>query len=193
MYPAATLEIESPETIENWRPLVQWLLAIPHVVVLYFLGIAGVVAWVVAWFTTVFTGRLSEEVAGWLAMIHRYQFRVTAYTGFMYEEYPPFDFTRTLEEPGGSPVSVSFEPQFEERDRLTCVLRIFWLIPIAIFSAIVYFAATILWIGAFFAVLFTGRWPEGLLDFVVKALRLNLRANTYGSFLTDQYPPFALE
>lgn len=193
MYSPATFEIETPETIDNWRPLVQWLLAIPHVVVLYFLSIAGFIAWVVAWFTTVFTGRLSEEVAGWLAMIYRYQHRVTAYSGFMYEEYPPFDFTRTVDEPGGSPVSVSFQPQYEDRNRLTCALRIFWLIPIAIFGAIIFFAASILWIGAFFVVLFTGRWPEGIWEFVVKALRLNLRVNTYASLLTDQYPPFAIE
>ena len=193
MYPPATFEIETPDRIENWRPLVQWLLAIPHFIVLYALGIVGFFFWVIAWFTTVFTGRLSAETAGWLAMIYRYQFRVTTYAGFMHDRDPDFDFRRLIEEPGGTPVTVSFVPQYEDRNRLTCALRIFWLIPIAIFSAIVFFVAQILWFIAFFAVLFTGRWPEGLWDFVVKALRLNLRANAYGALLTDQYPPFALE
>lgn len=193
MYPPVTFEIEAPERIENWRPLVQWLLAIPHVIVLYALSIVGFFALVVAWFTTVFTGRLSPEVAGWLAMIYRYQIRVTTYAGFMHEEYPPFDFSRTLDEPGGMPVSVAFAPEYDDRNKLTCALRLFWLIPIAIFAAVIFFVAQILWFVAFFAVLFTGRWPEGLWDFVVKALRLSLRANAYGSLLTDQYPPFALE
>ena len=193
MYPPVTFEVESPDRIENWRPLVQWFLSIPHMLVLYALSIVAFFAWVVAWFTIVFTGRMSAEVGGWIAMVHRYQFRVSAYAGFLHQEYPPFDFTRTFEEPGGTPMTVAFEPELEDRDRLTSALRIFWAIPIAIFSAIVMFVASILWFIAFFAVLFTGQWPEGLRDFVVKAMRLNLRANTYGSLLTDKYPPFTLE
>lgn len=193
VYPPVTFEIETPYRMENWRPLVQWLLAIPHFVVLYALALIGFVFLVIAWFTTTFTGRLSPATAGWLAMVYRYQFRVTTYAGFMHDQYPDFDFTRTVEEPGGTPVTVAFAPEYEGRDRLTCGLRLLWLIPIAVFSAVIFFVAQILWFVAFFAVLFTGRWPEGLWDFVVKALRLNLRANTYGALLTDQYPPFALE
>ena len=193
MYPPVTFEVSTPDRIANWRPLVQWLLAIPHFIVLYVLGIVGFVFWVIAWFTIVFTGRLSQNTAEWLAMVYRYQFRASAYAGFLHEEYPPFDFTRTLDDPGGQPVTVSFEVEFEDRNRLTSALRIIWLIPIAIFAAIIFFVAQIVWFIAFFAVLFTGRWPEGMLDFVTRALRLNLRANAYGALLTDQYPPFAVE
>ena len=44
----------------------------------------------------------------------------------------------------------------------------------------------------FFAVLFTGRWPEGLRNFVVNVMRYQLRFETYLSLLVDAYPPFAL-
>jgi hypothetical protein len=46
---------------------------------------------------------------------------------------------------------------------------------------------------AFFAVLFTGQWPPGLRDFVVKLMRWNQRVQAYFLLLTDQYPPFALD
>ena len=90
-------------------------------------------------------------------------------------------------------MTVAFQPDYEDRNRLTCGLRIIWLIPIAIFSAIIFFVAQVLWFIAFFSALFTGKWPEGIWDFVIKALRLNLRAKAYGALLTDPYTPFALE
>ena len=45
----------------------------------------------------------------------------------------------------------------------------------------------------FFAVLFTGRWPEGMRSFVLNVLRWYLRVSTYFLLLTDEYPPFAFE
>ena len=46
---------------------------------------------------------------------------------------------------------------------------------------------------AFFAVLFTGRWPEGMHRFAINAARLVLRVNAYGRLLVDDYPPFELD
>ncbi|MCP3975187.1 MAG: DUF4389 domain-containing protein [bacterium] len=191
-YPAA-FDVETPDRMANWRPLVQWLMALPHVLVMYVLGIVGFVVAVVSWFSIVFTGKLSESLAATQSMVLRYSMRTTAFAGFLHEEFPPFDFTSSTSEPGGTPVTVDFTPALENRNRLTVALRIFWLIPAAIFGAIVLFVAEILWFLAFFAVLFTGSWPEGLRDFVVKALRINVRVNAYGALLTDEYPPFALD
>ena len=44
---------------------------------------------------------------------------------------------------------------------------------------------------AFWAVLFTGKFPKGMFDFVVGYNRWNVRVNAYMSFLTDKYPPFS--
>jgi hypothetical protein len=49
------------------------------------------------------------------------------------------------------------------------------------------------WVIAFFAVLFTGRWPEGLRSFVVGVIRWGTRVSAYFLLLTDKYPPFSLE
>ena len=62
-YPA-TFAVDHPERITNWKPMVQWLLAIPHYVVVYLLGIASEVVAIVAWFVILFTGKLPEGLAG---------------------------------------------------------------------------------------------------------------------------------
>lgn len=188
-YPA-TFTLDPPETITNWRPLVQWLLAIPHFVVAYVINLIAALCMLVAWFAIVITGRMPQGLADVIAMANRYQLRIMAYAGFLHEEYPPFDFSMSAEDPGGQPVRVDFSPAIEDRNRLTVGLRILWAIPAAIFSSIIMFVAQILWFIALFAVLFTGRWPEGMRNFVESALRVNTRTTAYVTLLTDEYPPF---
>ena len=76
-YPA-TLAFDPPERIANWRPVVQWLLAIPHFMVLYALRTVVEVLAVISWFIIVFTGRLPDGIAKVQAMYLRYQARVIA-------------------------------------------------------------------------------------------------------------------
>lgn len=188
-YPA-TFSFEPPEKVANWRPLVQWFMAIPHMIVLYLLSIVGAIAGLVAWVTIVITGKMPEGLANFACMVLRYQTRVGAYVGFLHEEYPPFDFTTTAADPGGHPVRIDFQPALEGRNRLTVLLRLIWMIPAAFFAVVIQWIAQILWFLAFFAVLFTGKWPGGLLNFVLGSQRVGLRLNAYVYLLTDEYPPF---
>jgi hypothetical protein len=188
-YPA-TFTLDPPESITNWRPLVQWILAIPHFVVAYVINLVAALCMLVAWFAIVITGRMPQGLADVIAMANRYQLRIMAYAGFLHEEYPPFDFSMSADDPGGQPVRVDFAPALEDRNRLTVGLRILWAIPAAVFSSIIMFVAQILWFIALFAVLVTGRWPEGMRNFVESALRVNTRTTAYVTLLTDEYPPF---
>jgi hypothetical protein len=99
----------------------------------------------------------------------------------------------TPADPGGDPVRVELRPQLENRNRLTVGLRLIWAIPAALFAFAVGFAAFFVLIGAFFAVLFTGRWPEGMRRFVLGAQRVGVRVNAYWYVLVDEYPPFSLD
>ncbi|MCP5029614.1 MAG: DUF4389 domain-containing protein [Actinomycetia bacterium] len=190
-YPT-TYDVETPEKMANWRPLVQWFLAIPHLIIANVLeNVAGVVAFI-SWFVILFTGKLPEGLANLQMMFLRYQARTSAYAGFLHDQYPAFEFSTTAAEPGGNPVAVSFEPTLENRNRLTVGLRLIWAIPIMLFMMVVGFVAFFAWFAAFFAVLFTGRWPAGLLDFVVKVNRLSIQVGAYLFLLTDEYPPFEL-
>ena len=76
---------------------------------------------------------------------------------------------------------------------MTTAFRIFLIIPQAIVLAILGIGTYVCLVIAFFAVLFTGKWPEGLRKFVLGFMRWWLRVLTYGLLLTDEYPPFALD
>ena len=67
------------------------------------------------------------------------------------------------------------------------------MIPQVIVLVFLFLASAVAVLIAFFAVLFTGRWPEGLRDFVIKVMRWGLRVQAYFLLLTDEYPPFALD
>ena len=191
-YPAS-LQINTPDRIANWRPLVQWLLLIPHHVVLSVLAVVSSVVGVISWIVILFTGKLPAGLAGFQAMYLRYSTVVWAYAYFLIDQYPPFDFDTSPADAGRSQTSVSFSPALEGRNRLTVLLRPITVIPAYIFNLIIVVIATVCIILSFFAVLFTGRWPDGLRRFVVGSHLVSLRYFTYGLLLTDEYPPFSID
>jgi hypothetical protein len=192
-YPAA-FGFDSPERVGNWRPLVHWLLAIPHLVIVSALETVADIIAVISWFVILFTGRLPEGLASFQAMFLRYSLRTSTYVGFLREEYPPFSFTTTPVDPGDDPrVRVDVDPQLEDRNRMTVAFRLILAIPHFVVLALLGLAVFVVGIIAFFAVLFTGRWPDGLRRFVLGVGRWWLRFQAYLLLLTDEYPPFALD
>jgi hypothetical protein len=158
--------VRRAERIADWRPIVQWLLAIPHFLILYGLQLVARAVAVIGWFAIVFTGKLPEGLANLLCLYIRYNNRATAYAGFLREEYPPFVFDTVAPDPGNYPaVRTGFAPELEDRNRLTVGFRIILAIPQLIVVAVLGIAAVVAWVIGFFAVLFTGRWPEGLRTF----------------------------
>jgi Domain of unknown function (DUF4389) len=84
-YPDAAVELN------RWLPLVKWLLAIPHFIVLFFLSIGAFVAVVVAWFAILFTGRYPRGIFDFVEGVIRWSNRVTAYAvTLVTDQYPPF-------------------------------------------------------------------------------------------------------
>jgi hypothetical protein len=71
--------------------------------------------------------------------------------------------------------------------------RVILAIPQLILLALLAIAAWVVLVIAFFAVLFTGRWPAGLRHFTLGVVRWWLRVEAYLLLLTDEYPPFTLE
>jgi hypothetical protein len=83
-------EVTGPE-LNRWLPLVKWLLAIPHFIVLFFLGIAAFFVVVFAWFAIVFTGRYPRGAFEFVEGVIRWGNRVTAYAfTLVTDSYPPF-------------------------------------------------------------------------------------------------------
>jgi hypothetical protein len=192
-YPA-TFEVDRAERIAHWRPLVQWLLALPHFLILYGLQLVARAAAVISWFAILFTGKLPEGLANLLCLYIRYNNRAAAYAGFLREEYPPFVYDTVAPEPGNyPPVRNGFAPELEDRNRVTVGFRLILAIPQIIVVAVLGVAAIVVWVIALFAVLFTARWPEGLRTFIVGYMRWVTRVEAYVGLLTDRYPPFSLE
>jgi hypothetical protein len=91
---AVTLDFPYPDAkqgLNRWLPLVKWLLAIPHYILLVFLTIAAVVAVIIAWFAILFTGRYPRGLFDFVLGVLRWGNRVVAYAFVLVtDEYPPF-------------------------------------------------------------------------------------------------------
>jgi hypothetical protein len=77
--------------LNRWLPLVKWLLAIPHYIVLFFLWIGVLFAVIAAWFAILFTGRYPRPLFDYVEGVLRWENRVIAYAGLLAtDRYPPF-------------------------------------------------------------------------------------------------------
>jgi len=93
---AVHLDIPYPDArqMNRWLPLIKWLLAIPHYVVLFFLGIGAVIVVIVAWFAILFTGMYPRNLFGFVVGVLRWANRVTGYAFMMVtDQYPPFSLS----------------------------------------------------------------------------------------------------
>src|SRR6266540_1024014 len=94
---SVVLEFPYPDAkdgLNRWLPLVKWLLAIPHYVILLFLTLAGLVAVIVAWFAILFTGRYPRGIFDFVEGVIRWWNRVIAYAFVLVtDEYPPFSLS----------------------------------------------------------------------------------------------------
>jgi hypothetical protein len=76
---------------DRWLPLVKWLLAIPHYIVLFFLYIGAIVVVIVAWFAILFTGRYPRAIFDYVEGVIRWHNRVVGYALILVtDQYPPF-------------------------------------------------------------------------------------------------------
>lgn len=88
------LEIDYPDAerdLNRWLPLVKWLLAIPHYIVLAVLGVIAIFVVVIAWFAILFTGRYPQALFDYVVGVGRWGLRVQAYAFLLVtDQYPPF-------------------------------------------------------------------------------------------------------
>jgi hypothetical protein len=91
---AVKLEFPYPDArndLNRWLPLVKWLLAIPHYIILFFLAIAAFVCVVISWFAILFTGRYPRGLFDFVVGVMRWGNRVQGYALVLItDRYPPF-------------------------------------------------------------------------------------------------------
>jgi len=170
-----------------------WFLAIPHMIIINALGSVSNAVGIVSWFIILFTGKLPSGLAHFQAMVMRYTARSQLYAGFLYDQYPRSSSPCQPRIPAPAPVHINFNPALENRNRLTTGLRLLWAIPAICYAILIAILGSICWFLSFFAVLFTGRWPDSLHLWVIRMLRVSIRINAYILLPTDEYPPFTTD
>jgi hypothetical protein len=190
-YPAQ-LEFHGDEHIARWRPLVQWLLGIPQLLIANALSSLRSILTLISFFTVLFTKKIPRPLFDVIAMTYRYEWRAMSYALFLHEDYPPFDFQPAADDDGVEPHTTLSLTYPEELNRWKPLYK--WLLAIPHYFVLVALAIAgfFVVIAGFFAVVFTGEYPHGARDFLVGAYRYNLRVQAYVLLLTDAYPPFAL-
>ncbi|MGY1666694.1 DUF4389 domain-containing protein [Geodermatophilus sp. SYSU D00696] len=201
--------------LSRWLWLVKWLLLVPHYVVLAFLWVAVVVVTVVAFFAVLVTGRYPRPLFDFTVGVLRWTWRVQHY-GYMAlgtDRYPPF----TLADVPGHPARL--DVPYPERLSRGLVLVKWWLLALPHYVVLAVFVGGGVWLGtgswdgdrvgddgwafgglvallvfvAGVVLLFRGRYPVPIYDFVLGMDRWAWRVTAYVLLLTDAYPPFRLD
>ncbi len=204
-YPAR-LDIDYPEEgLSRLTTLFRIILVIPIFVVIGLLGSGGSGAQQIGdatWITVSTSGFLFAPTLlmllfrrkyprwwfDWNLELSRFSTRVTAYFLLMRDEYPSTDEEQA--------VHVDLDYPDAERDLNRWLPLVKWLLAIPHYIVLIVLAiiAMVLRVVAWFAILFTGRYPRGLFRFMVGLNRWGLRVAAYMWLLTtDRYPPFRFE
>jgi hypothetical protein len=124
----------------------------------------------------------------WNFQLLRFENRVGAYLALLRDEYPSTDEEQAVH------LETPYPDAKEELNRWLPLVKWLLAIPHYIVLFVLFFAAIIVVIIAWFAILFTGTYPRGLFDFVVGTMRWGNRVTAYAFILnTDRYPPFRLD
>ena len=162
------------------------LLAIPHIIFLYFYGLAAGVVVIVAWFVLLFTGRYPQGMYDFVAGSLRYSTRVYGYLWLLTDEYPPFSGSAAT----SYPVDLIIGPPKPEYSRLKVLFRIILAIPVLIIHYAMQIVAELGAFIAWFAIVLLGRQPKGLQEMIVLGTSYQQRAYAYLALITEDWPPF---
>jgi hypothetical protein len=205
------VEGELDRDLSRWLWLVKWVLVIPHFIALVFLWIAFVVLTVVAFFAILFTGRYPRAIFDFNVGVLRWTWRVLfySYSALGTDRYPPFTLAHVPDYPARLDVE---RPQGLSRG---LVLVKWWLLALPHYLIVGVFAGGA-WAGvnaannhgawssgggligllvliAGIVLLFTGRYPRSIFDFIMGMNRWVWRVAAYATLMTDTYPPFRLD
>lgn len=187
-YPVRVDAVRQPE-YNRWLPLVKWLLAFPHYIVLLFLFIGALFVKIIAFFAVLFTRRYPEGLFNYMAGVLRWEWRVLAYVYLLRDEYPPF----SLGEEEGYPARFEIPYPAQGIDRWRPLVQWLLIIPYAIVAGVLTWLAGIVALIGVFVILFTKELPEGMFKLILIPYRWQFRASAYMLFMVDRYPPFVWE
>jgi hypothetical protein len=180
---AVTYDVTYTERRNRLTSAFRYLLALPHLIVL---GVWGYVAELLAflqWFVIVFTGRRNEGMWSFQRSYLGYNTRVTSYVSLAFDEpYPNFGSLWR-----GEPVAFDLAYR-SEANRLTNALRLIWMIPALFIAIFLGIAQGVVLFVSWLVIIFTGKQPRGMFDFIARVNRFSFDLSAYGLLMTDVYP-----
>jgi Domain of unknown function (DUF4389) len=180
------LTVAHQEPLNRFLPLVKWLLLIPHFIALFLLAIGAYLAVIGALFAVLFTGRYPRGIFEFVLGVMRWTLRVNAYYYLMTDDYPPFSLNPEPDH------AAQLEIEYPEDGVARWRPLVQWLlaIPYLFAASVIGYIAQVLVFFAFFAILFTRRFPKGMFEIVEVSLRWLFRGYAYAGFMTTRYPPW---
>jgi hypothetical protein len=163
--------------------------AIPAMILTALYLLAAEVVVFFAWFALLFTGRYPEGMYNFVAGAVRNASRFQAYYVLLTDKYPPWNGQEEYE----YPIRVRIAPPKESYSRAKVFFRFFLLIPVYIIQ---YVYNIMMQVGAFCAwivIVFTGKQPEGLQNFINMAMRYHVDAMAYMFLITEDFPPITVD
>lgn len=170
-------------TFFGWRYII-----IPHGFCLFFLGIWSVILMFITWWAILITGRYPRSFFDYQVKLYRWNLRLSSRILNLVDGYPAFGLD-------ASDDKVSFEVPYTEkysRGQLLLITFFGWLMIIPQAFCLFFIAIGALFVNfiAWWAILFTGKYPAGLHDYIVRFMRWSARINLYFGFMSRSYPPF---
>jgi hypothetical protein len=200
-YPAS-LRIDYPEQSDRLSVFFRLFLAIPVLVVLLllvgagtqdssddvrYIGTAGFVV-VPTVLMILVRRKYPRWWFDWNVALTKFSARVLSYVLFLRDEYPSTDEEQAVH------IDIAYPDVERDLSRWMPLVKWLLVLPHVVVLSVLWAAVVIVWIIAWFAIVFTGRYPQGLFDFVVGVMRWSLRVDAYSLLLTtDEYPPFSLQ
>lgn len=168
----------------------QLYIGIPHGFLLFFVSIASFVLGFIAWWAVLFTGVYPRSFFDFQVSLIQWTSRVTARLVHLSDGYPAFGMSARDER---IVLHIAYP---EKLSQGLLILRLFFqfiyvYIPHGFCLLFRFIATAFVIFIAWWAVLFTGKYPAGMHAFVVGSFRWAMRVQLYVSFMTDKYPPFS--
>jgi hypothetical protein len=179
-------DVDRQDEYNRFLPLVKWLLAFPHYIILFFLFIGVLVVHLIAFFAVLFTRRYPRGMFDFVAGTLRWTWNTYAYVYLLTDRYPPFSLDADPTYPA------RFEIDYPEDGIARWRPLVQWLlvIPYAIVAGLLSYVAGFVAFVGLFVILFTKNLPEGMFNLILIPNRWYARVYPYAGFMVDRHPPF---
>ena len=185
-YPV-NLKIDYSETSIKLTALIRLVLVIPIIIVIALISSYAETLSLAVALMILFREKYPKWWFDWNLALTKFSLRIAAYALLMRDEYPSTDADQAIQ------VGIPYPDVKKDLNRWMPLIKWFLAIPHFIVLLFMFIAVVFCSVFAWFSILFKGRYPKGIFDFVEGFLRWALRVTAYVFLLTtDEYPPFRL-